>query len=64
MTDGTAGDARGRSIRVAAGCMVVIVLIAIGRLVVGGWDGLSADHARYVFAGMSRRALLGILQMV
>jgi hypothetical protein len=46
----------GRSIstaRVALVCGSALVLLALGRLVVGGWDALSADHARYVYAGLS-----------
>lgn len=31
----------------------LVVVLAVLRLVVGGWDSLSADHARYVYSGMS-----------
>ncbi|HEX5015822.1 MAG TPA: hypothetical protein VFV72_16880 [Candidatus Limnocylindrales bacterium] len=36
-----------------AACVAVLLVIAIGRAIIGGWDALSADHARYVYAGLS-----------
>jgi hypothetical protein len=31
----------------------VVILLAVARVAIGGWDSMSADHARYVFSGMS-----------
>lgn len=33
--------------------IVIVVGVAVGRLLIGGWEALSPDHARYVFSGMS-----------
>jgi hypothetical protein len=51
--DGAAADQRDITVRVAAGCMALLVAVAVIRVVIDGWAVLSADHARYVYAGLS-----------
>ena len=53
MTDATGSGSRFAPIRVAAACMAVLVGVAVVRLALGGWEALSADHARYIYAGLS-----------